>query len=93
MGTATNWVPVFLQKHCTCASGIPGCYLDGESSYPDPDSYLQPRIVMPPVEGEALAVVWGLEQTKYFTQGCDNLVVVADHKPLAKIFVTVFWMK
>ena len=28
----------------------------------------------------------GLEQTKYFTQGCDNLVVVTDHKPLTKIF-------
>ena len=23
---------------------------------------------------------------KYFTQGCDNLVVVSDHKPLVKIF-------
>ena len=27
---------------------------------------------------------WVLEQTKYFTQGCDNLVV-ADHKLLVKI--------
>ena len=39
-----------------------------------------------PVEGEALAVAWGLEQTKYFTQGCDDLLVVSDHKPLVKIF-------
>jgi hypothetical protein len=31
-------------------------------------------------------VAWGLEQTRYFTQGCDNLVVVTDHKPLVKIF-------
>ena len=38
------------------------------------------------IEGEALAVAWGLEQTKYFTQGCDNLVIVTDHKPLVKIF-------
>eukprot|EP00794_Sanderia_malayensis_P015539 gene15539-17124_t len=37
------------------------------------------------IEGEALAVAWGLEQTRYFTQGCDNLVVT-DHKPLVKIF-------
>lgn len=29
---------------------------------------------------------WGLEQTKYFTLGCDNLTVVTDHKPLVKIF-------
>lgn len=38
------------------------------------------------IEGEALAVVWGLEKTKYFTLGCDNLIVVTDHKPLTKIF-------
>ena len=38
------------------------------------------------IEGEALAIVWGLEQTKYFTQGCQNLLVVTDHKPLTKIF-------
>ena len=37
------------------------------------------------VEGEALAVAWGLEQTKYFTQGCNNLVVVTNHKPLVKL--------
>ena len=37
------------------------------------------------IEGEALAVAWGLEQTQYFTQGCDDLVVVTDHKPLVKI--------
>ena len=39
-----------------------------------------------PVEGEALAVACGLEQTNYFTQGCDNLVVVMYDKPLVKIF-------
>ena len=38
-----------------------------------------------PVEGEALAVAWSLEQTKYFTQGCHNLLVVTDHKPWVKI--------
>ena len=38
------------------------------------------------IKGESLAVAWGLEQTKYFMQGCDNLVVVTDHKPPTKIF-------
>ena len=33
-----------------------------------------------------MAVAWGLEETKYFPQGCDNLVVVTDHKSLVKIF-------
>ena len=30
-------------------------------------------------------MAWGLEQTRYFTQGCDNLMIVTDHKPLIKI--------
>ena len=38
------------------------------------------------IEGEELAIAWGLEQTRYFTQGCPNLLVVTDHKPLTKIF-------
>ena len=38
------------------------------------------------IEDEALAVAGGLEQTRYFTQGCDNLVVITNHKPLVEIF-------
>ena len=30
-------------------------------------------------------MAWGLEQTKHFTQGCDDLLVVTDHKALVKI--------
>ena len=37
------------------------------------------------MEGEALAVAWSLEQTKYFTLGCYDLDVVTDHKPLTKL--------
>ena len=36
------------------------------------------------IDGEAQAVVWGLEQTRYFTQGCDSLIVITDHKLLVK---------
>lgn len=39
-----------------------------------------------PIEGEALAIAWSLEQTKFFTQGCEDLMVITDHKPLVKIF-------
>ena len=39
-----------------------------------------------PVEGEALAIAWALEHSKYFTQGCDNLLIITDHKPLVKLF-------
>ena len=35
-----------------------------------------------PIEGECLGVQWSLDDTKYFTLGCDLLIVVVDHKPL-----------
>ena len=38
-----------------------------------------------PVEGEALSVAWALEHSKYFTLGCDDLLIVVDHKPLTTI--------
>ena len=38
-----------------------------------------------PIEEECLAVAWALEDTRWFTMGCTNLVVVTDHKPLTKI--------
>ena len=38
-----------------------------------------------PIKGEALAVAWALEDTKFFTLGCKDLVVATDHKPLVKI--------
>ena len=38
------------------------------------------------IEGEALAVAWALEQTRYFTLGCEELIVATDHKPLVGIF-------
>ena len=34
------------------------------------------------LEGEVLAVAWGLEQMKFFTYGCPNLGVVTDHNRL-----------
>ena len=33
-----------------------------------------------------MLTIFYMEQTKYFTHGCDNFVVVPDHKPLIKIF-------
>ena len=58
----------FLQKHCSCDSCIPDCCdfgwrvtLAGSRSL----SSAEQRYAL--VDGEALAVAWGLEQTKYFT--------------------------
>ena len=35
-----------------------------------------------PTEGEALAVAVGLESSRYYTLGCNRLMVATDHKPL-----------
>ena len=40
-----------------------------------------------PIGGEVLAVAWALEQSKFFTQGCDKLVVATDHKPLVGLLM------
>ena len=39
-----------------------------------------------PVEGEALAVAYGLEKCKHFILGTENLIVTVDHKPLIGLF-------
>ena len=39
-----------------------------------------------PVEGEALALVYALQKTKYFVLGCKDLVIATDHRPLLGIF-------
>lgn len=75
-----------LQKHCSCASNLPDCCNDGWRIVLAGSRFLssaEQRYA--PIEGEALAVAWGLEQSKYFTQGCEDLIVVTDHKPLVKI--------
>ena len=74
------------QKHCDCPSQVPGCCDFGWKVTLVGSRFLhgaEERYA--PIEGEALAVAWGLEQTQYFTQGCNNLLIVTDHKPLVKI--------
>ena len=74
------------QKHCHCESNIPDCCEDGWKVILVGSRFLHgPEMRYAPIEGEALAVAWGLEQTKYFTEGCDNLLVITDHKPLVKV--------
>ena len=85
---STSGIGYFLlQKKCICPSGIPDCCADGWHIVLAGSRFLSSaESRYAPIEGEALAVVWGLEQTRFFTQGCDNLLVVTDHKPLVKIF-------
>ena len=75
-----------LQKHCSCTNGLPDCCPDGWKITLAGSRFLTPTEQRyAPIEGEALAVAWSLEQTRYFTQGCRKLLVVTDHKPLVKI--------
>ena len=75
-----------LQQHCSCSSGIPDCCPGGWRIALAGSRFLTlAEQCYAAIEGEALTVAWGLEQTRYFTQGCDNLVIT-DHKPLVKIF-------
>jgi len=74
------------QKHCQCSSSEPDCCADGWRVTLAGSRFLssaEQRYA--PVEGEALAVAWGLEQCKYFTLGCPDLLVITDHRPLIKI--------
>jgi len=76
-----------LQKHCTCASITPDCCLDGWRITLAGSRFLTPTEQRyAPIEGEALAIAWSLEQTKYFTLGCHDLILATDHKPLTKLF-------
>ena len=88
----TDWsksgIGYFLsQKHCSCESQSFGCCSDGWKITLAGSRFLsQTESNYAPIEGEALAVAWALEQTKFFTMGCNNLLVIVDHKPLVKIF-------
>ena len=78
---------LLLQKHCTCDTILPDCCPEGWKITLAGSRFLngaEQRYAA--IEGEALAIAWGLEQTKYFTQGCWDLLVVTDHKPWTKIF-------
>lgn len=74
------------QQHCDCSSDTPDCCNLGWRIVLAGSRFLsstEQRYA--PVEGEALAAAWSLEQSKYFTQGCPSLIVVTDHEPLIKI--------
>ena len=88
----TDWskagIGYFLsQKHCDCKSRTFGCCNDGWRITLAGSRFLtKTESNYAPIEGEALAAAWGLEQTRFFTMGCDDLLVIVDHKPLIKIF-------
>ena len=74
------------QKHCDCHKMTPICcptgwkavFANGRFTNPAESRYA-------PIEGEALAVVFGLEKAKHFVLGCNDLIVATDHEPLLKV--------
>ncbi|KAK3885060.1 hypothetical protein Pcinc_010714 [Petrolisthes cinctipes] len=75
-----------LQKHCGFNSNIPGCFADGWKITLAGSRFLrdaEKRYAL--IEGEALADAWALEDSRFFTMGCRDLIITTDHKPLVKI--------
>ena len=74
------------QKHCHCDSLTPGCCPGGWRVTLAGSRFLRDAEKRyAPVEGEALAVAWALEDSRYFTLGCRDLILTTDHKPLVKL--------
>ena len=74
---------MLLQKTCNCNSNIPNCCPGGWKTILIGSRFLhdaEERYA--PIEGECLAVVYGLRKCRYFVLGCRDLIVVTDHKPL-----------
>ena len=90
---ATDWSKtgigfLLLQKHCECddTTKAPHCgpthwqlIFAGSRFLKDPETRYSP------IEGEALAVAFALEQTRMFVVGCPHLIIATDHKPLVPI--------
>ena len=88
---ATDWSKqgigfALLQKYCDCRDITPICcssgwklVFAGSRFTSDAESRYSP------VEGEALAAVFGLKRAKHFTLGCTDLVLAVDHMPLLGI--------
>ena len=74
-----------LQKTCDCEGASPACCDRWRTTLAGSRFNNGAESRYAPIEGEALAVAWALEQSKYFTQGCHDLVVATDHKPLVAL--------
>jgi hypothetical protein len=75
-----------MQKYCNCQDMTPICgnghwklIFAGSRFTKTSESHYAP------IEGEALAVAYGLKQCRMFVLGCPDLIVAVDHKPLIKI--------
>ena len=76
---------LLAQQHCNCQDSSYGCCPDGWQITLAGSRFLTESNYAP-IEGKALAVVWVLDQTWFFTMGCNALLVIVDHRPLTTIF-------
>ena len=89
---ATDWSKTgigawLLQKHCKCDTLKILCCPTGWHVTLFCSRYLtEAESRYAAVEGEALAVAFGLEKCKHFVSGCRDLVIAVDHKPLLGLF-------
>ena len=75
------------QKYCDCPSNITTCCENGWRITLNGSRFLhKAERNYWPVEGKALAVAWALEDTRFFTLGCNDLHIQTDHRPLVKLF-------
>lgn len=77
-----------FQKHCHCPNNEnPFCGQDHwKTIYAGSRFTRDAESRYAPIEGEALALLFGLESCKMFVLGCPTFMVTVDHKPLAPIF-------
>ena len=68
---------LMCQKYCKCTNITPICCQDGWMVCMVGSFFLSPA------EGN-----YALHKTRYFTQGCDKLVICTDHKPLIPVLTT-----
>ena len=89
---ATDWSKTSIgfwlfQKHCQCPGLKPFCCHDGWKITMVGSRFTHPaESRYAPIEGEALAVTYGLDSARFFVLGCPTLIVRVDHKPLLRIF-------
>ena len=90
---ATDWSKTGIgftlsQKHCNCPGTLdPCCGADHwKVTYAGSRFTRDAESRYAPIEGEALALLFGLQSCRMFVLGCQNLIVAVDHKPLLPIF-------
>ena len=78
---------LLLQKYCSCPlQHAPLCCHEGWQLVFAGSRFTKgAEERYAPTEGELLAVAWALDHARIFTQGCRNLIISTDHKPLLGI--------